>query len=122
MVHDEVTSEAYAAELDDPTVSHPCRRWYARPWGRRPETEELRPVREMVQRVAAQLNRMRWVEYALATDDFVVFAADASHTFCADYEEMTASVPTERIELLRSRRMLGTREWYTLRTVDEDDE
>ena len=62
----------------------------------------------MVQRVSARLNDLPWSEYAPTTDDFVVFAADASHTYCADYEEMLASVPADRIELLRSRRMLGT--------------
>ena len=82
----------------------------------------MRPFREMVQRVSARLNDLPWSEYAPTTDDFVVFAADASHTYCADHEEMLASVPAERIELLRSRRMLGTSNWYTLSTAAEDEE
>ncbi len=119
---DEVCVGAYTAEINDPTVSDLCRLWYQRPWGRRPEEVELRPFREMVQRVAARLNDLPWSEYAPTTDDFVVFAADASHTYCADYEEMLASVPAERIELLRSRRMLGNSNWYTLSRAAEDEE
>jgi hypothetical protein len=119
---DEVCTGAYFCMIDDPAVSALCRRWYDQPGDRRPETEELRPVREMVQRVAARLNGLPWSEYVPITDDFVVFAADASHAFCDDYGEMLASVPVERIELLRSRRMLGTVKWFTLSTVDQDDE
>jgi hypothetical protein len=119
---DEVCVGAYTAEINDPTVSELCRLWYRRPWGRRPEEVELRPFREMVQRASARLNGLPWSKYAPTTDDFVVFAADASHTYCADYEEMLASVPAERIELLRSRRMLGDPDWYTLGTAAEDEE
>jgi hypothetical protein len=111
----------YNAEIKDATVSALCRRWYDQPWGHRSETKELRPFREMVQRAAARLNGLAWREYAPVTDDFVVFAADASHTFCADYEEMLASVPAERVELLRSRRMLGTEPWWSLGTTGGAD-
>jgi hypothetical protein len=119
---DEVCTGAHTCEIDDPAVAALCRRWYDQPWGGRPETEELTPIREMAQRVAARLNGLRWSEYVPTTDDFVVFAADASHTFCNDYREMMASVPAERIALLRSRRMLGTVKWFTLSTVDEDED
>ena len=74
----------------------------------------------MVQRVAARLNHLGWAEYAPVTDDFVVFAADGAHEFCDDYGEMVASVPAERVELLRSRGQLGTQRWYTLATAPED--
>jgi hypothetical protein len=110
------------AEIDDSGVAALCRGWYDHLPEDVPEAEQLRPMREMVQRVAARLNRLSWSSYAPVTDDFVVFAADASHTFCADYQELVASVPADRVELLRSRRMLGTREWYSLSTALGDGE
>jgi hypothetical protein len=119
---DEVGVGSSTAEINELTASDLCRLWYRRPWGRRPEDVELRPFREMVQRVAARLSGLAWSEYAPTTDDFVVFAADASHTYCADYDEMRASVPAERIERLRSRRMLGDPDWYTLSAAAEDEE
>ena len=119
---DEVGAGAYTAEINDPDGLRPVPPLVPAPWGRRPEEVELRPFREMVQRVSARLNDLPWSEYAPTTDDFVVFAADASHTYCADYEEMLASVPADRIELLRSRRMLGNSNWYTLSTAAEVEE
>lgn len=115
-------SWVYNTKIDDAAVSDLCRRWYDYPWGSRPEAEELSPIREMVQRIAARLNELSWREYAPVTDDFVAFAADASHTFCNDYEEMLASVPVDRIEALRSQRMLGTEPWWTLAPVAEEDD
>jgi len=119
---DEVCDRAYSSMIDDAAVAALCRRWYDRPWGRRPATDELTPVRDMVQRVAARKNGLPWSENVPTTVDFVVFAADASHTFCADYDEMLSSLPAARLELLRSRRMLGTVSWFTLSTVDECEE
>lgn len=119
---DELGAGRRDAEIGDPAVAAMCRRWYAHVPKELPEDEQLRPMREMVQRVATRLNHLSWSAYAPVTDDFVVFAADASHTFCADYEEMLASVPPERVALLRSRGMLGTREWYTLSTAAGDVE
>jgi hypothetical protein len=110
---------AYTVEIKDATVGDLCRKWYDYPWGRHPETEELRPAREMVQRVAKRLNILPWAKHVPVTDDFVVFAADGSHTFCNDYEEMQASVPNERIELLRTRRFLGTEPWWSLEPPEE---
>ena len=71
-------------------------------------------MREAVQRAAAQLNRLDWRELTNATDDFVVFAADGMHEFNNDYEEMTASVPAERIAQFRSGKLLGTDPWHRL--------
>lgn len=112
----------YNVTIDDATVSDLFHRWYDYPWGSHPEVEELRPLREMVQRIAARMNKLSWKEHAPVTDDFVVFAADGSHTFSADYEEMLASVPVERIEALRFQRMLGTTPWWSLAKVAEEDE
>ena len=71
------------------------------------DDEELQPFREMTQRVAAKLNTLDWAAIVPATDDFVVFPADGSHTFCDDLGDLNASVPEERLKLLRSRNLLG---------------
>jgi hypothetical protein len=121
---DELSSRehSYLGGIEDEELSALCRKWYDQDWGRRPETEELRPIREMAQRVSAQLNRIAWHRYAPVTDDFVVFPADGSHTFCGDYEEMLASVPVERLDLLRARKLLGASTWWTLETASEEDD
>lgn len=59
----------------------------------------------MVQRVAAKLNTLDWSTIAPVTDDFVVFPADGSHTVGDDFEDMQASVPAERLKLLKSRKL-----------------
>jgi hypothetical protein len=98
----------YSAEIEDPRIARLCWKWCSR---RLPEDieeeEELGPMRATVQRVAARLNQLDWGQYTQATDDFVIFPADSSHTFCDDYGDMIASVPAPGIELLRSRDLLG---------------
>jgi hypothetical protein len=74
------------------------------------DDEELQPFREMSQRVAAKLNTLDWSAIVPVTDDFVVFPADGSHTFCDDLGDLNASVPEERLNLLRSRNLLGPAE------------
>jgi hypothetical protein len=113
--------QSYLGRIEDKELSALCRQWYDLERGSRPETEELRAIREMAQRVSARLNRIAWRSHAPVTDDFVVFPADGSHTFCADYEEMLASVPAERVDMLRARKLLGTGEWWTLSGVSEDE-
>ena len=70
------------------------------------DDEEIQPFREMVQRVARRLNQLRWLDLAPVTDDFVVFPADGSHTFCDDLGDMTASVLPNQLALLRTRNLL----------------
>ncbi len=74
------------------------------------EDEELQPFREMIQRVSAKLNTLDWATIVPTTDDFVVFPADGSHTFCDDLGDLSASVPEKRLSLLRSRNLLGPAE------------
>ncbi len=70
------------------------------------DDEELQPFREMTQRVALQLNALDWTTILPVTDDFIVFPADGSHTFCDDLGDMAASVPKPRLKLLQSRKLL----------------
>ncbi len=74
------------------------------------DDEELQPFREMIQRVSAKLNTLDWAAIVPATDDFVVFPADGSHTFCDDLGDLNASAPENRLSLLRSRNLLGPAE------------
>jgi hypothetical protein len=67
----------------------------------------LRELRRTIRRVCRQLNQFDWTTVRSVTDDFVVFPADGSHTFYDDYGDLVASVPPERIELLRQRGYLG---------------
>ena len=100
------TAAAHTAETVDPPLSDLMQRWHTRP-GFGEGAEELQPVREMVQRAAARLNRYPWADHLPVTDDFVVFGADGTHEFLDDHGDLVASVPSERVELLRSRGMLG---------------
>src|SRR5262249_11548387 len=97
------------------TISHLCRDWFGLlPEGALPDDSELVPLREAIQRVAAGLNRLDWRKYASVTDDFVVFSADGSNSFCDDYGEMVASVPSRKLDRLRSQSLLGTDPWWEL--------
>jgi len=113
---DELTGigTAYWADLNSARISELCNIWFGQLTVALEEREGLLPVREAAQRACLRLNAIDWRPYARITDDFIVFPADASHTFCNDYEEMVSSVPAERIERLRSQKMLGTQTWYEL--------
>lgn len=90
---------------NDPQTRQICSDIYQRIL--RDEDEALRELRQTIQRVCRQLNQLDWVAVRSVTDDFVVFPADGSHTFYDDYGDLMASVPAERIELLRQRGYLG---------------
>ena len=64
----------------------------------------------MTQRVALQLNALDWRTMLQVTDDFIVFPADGSHSFCDDLGDMAASVPKPRLRLLQSRKPLESAE------------
>ena len=106
---------AYFAELADAMITQTVCDWYSQmPQRNLPDDNDLIPMQAMVRRVAVKLNRLNWPKYAPVTDDFVVVAADGSRSLASDYEELVASVPSERIELLRSRRLLGRNTWWKL--------
>jgi hypothetical protein len=112
---DDREASAFRAEIANPPTAKLVASWYAqmpdRGW---PDDADLIPLQTMVRRVATRLNRLRWADYASVTDDFVVMAADGSHSLIDVYGDMLASVPQERIEQLRSRRLLGTDPWWSL--------
>jgi hypothetical protein len=93
---------------DDPKISKLCGKIYERLCN--DEEANLPLLRGAIQEVCRALNQMDWRRFCEATDDFVVFPADGSHTFYDDYGDLVASVPAERVELLRSRGLLGPAE------------
>lgn len=107
---------AYFAELADSTINEMVAEWYSQmPDRELPDDNDLIPFQGMVRRVAARLSQLDWSKNAAVSSDFVVMAADGSHSFGGDYEEMVASVPAERIDQFLSRRLLGgVDSWWTL--------
>jgi hypothetical protein len=109
----------FDARIKDASAMYLCRQWFDHSRNDdADETEELQPLREMVQRVAQRLNQFPWADSIPVTSDFVVFAADASHTFNDDYGEMVASVPPKRIEQLRKSGWLAHDPWWSFDPQD----
>jgi hypothetical protein len=70
------------------------------------EDNYMRQLRELLRRVSRSLNALDWSSIAPTTDDFVVFPADGSAFYAGEYEsDMEASIPCEKLELLRQRRL-----------------
>lgn len=90
---DEATFEGLSdgVSLPDADLLAPYKVWYDYLCDRE-DDEELQPFREMVQRVSQKLNRLDWKKIIPVTDDFVVFPADGSHTFCDDLGDLQASI------------------------------
>ena len=65
---------------------------------------QLRPLREMMWRIARKLNSLDWTGVLETTDDFVVFASDWSGFWVL--EDLKNSLPAEKRRLLESRRLL----------------
>jgi hypothetical protein len=63
--------------------------------------------RAVLQRVCRQLNCLSWDHVCQVTDDFVVVPADGSQYFADDSSDIVDSIPADRLELLRSRGLLG---------------
>lgn len=62
--------------------------------------EALRPARELLWRVALRLTKVDWQPIMRVSDDFIAYAMDDTGNFDAT-EDMRASVPAERIALMR---------------------
>jgi hypothetical protein len=71
------------------------------------EDTYMRQLRELLRRVSRSLNALDWSAIAPTTDDFVVFPADGSAFYAGEYEsDMEASIPPEKLVLLRQRDLL----------------
>jgi hypothetical protein len=96
----------------DPSLASKCQEAYRLMWAanttgkplpEREDAELLRPFRSMMHRVAAQLNDFAWGKTLPTTDDFVVVAVDLIGYWLL--EDMAASIPPTKRELLRKRRL-----------------
>ncbi|AMV20806.1 hypothetical protein [Planctomyces sp. SH-PL14] len=103
---DELTNvgQAFNVDIKNAELTEQYGLWYEH-LAEQDDEEDLQLFREMVQRVSAALNRLDWSALAPVTDDFVVFPADGSHTFGDDLEDLRASVPADRLQLLKSRKL-----------------
>lgn len=114
---DEATFEgfSYDVSLPDTDLLAPYKVWYDYLCDQ-DEDEELQPFREMVQRVSKKLNQLDWTAMIPVTDDFVVFPADGSHTFCDDLGDLQASISPAQWKHFESK------DWIpNLDDLDEDD-
>lgn len=76
------------------------------------EKTYMESYRQMLQRVSRELNTQDWSRISEVTDDFVVLPADGSQFFDDDFHDIRNSISDTRLELLRSRGLLGPgRRW-----------
>jgi hypothetical protein len=101
------------------------------------EDRFMPPYRMALQRLSYQLNSNDWARICRVTEDFVVVPADGSQHFADELDDITNSIPPARLDLLRSRGLLGPdKQWdrrpgysyagdepsETARTVEEIEE
>lgn len=89
-----------------PEIVSLCKKWYAKLEDSGDSAELVEKSRRKLHKVSAQLNSVDWTKLCPATDDFVVFPANGSETG-EDFEDMEASVPPSKVEVLRQRKFLG---------------
>jgi hypothetical protein len=71
------------------------------------ESDNVPKLRTALRQVSLMLHMVKWPDAVHRTDDFVVFPADGSYYFAGEYEEdMRASIPAKRLELLIQRGFL----------------
>lgn len=69
--------------------------------------------RLIAQRLSWHLNQLDWQNVCSVTDDFIVYAQNGTDYGCDCYEDIVASVPRQKLELLRQRGFLGEGSRYT---------
>jgi hypothetical protein len=69
--------------------------------------------RLIAQSLSWHLNQVKWQQVCSVTDDFIVYAQNGTDYGCDCYEDIVASVPGQKLELLRSRGFLGLGERYS---------
>ena len=63
--------------------------------------------RLLAQALSRHLNKLDWSEVCSVTDDFIVYAQNGTDRGCDCYEDITASVPKQKLELLIARGLMG---------------
>jgi len=69
--------------------------------------------RLIAQSLSRHLNQVEWHEVCSVTDDFIVYPQNGTDYGCDCYEDIVASVPGKKLDLLRSRGFLGLGERYS---------
>lgn len=69
--------------------------------------------RWLAQSLSRYLNEPGWDTVCPVTDDFIVYAQNGTDYGCDCYEDIVASVPSEKLDLLRSRGFLGHGDYYS---------
>lgn len=120
---DEATFEdmSYDVSLPNTNLLKPYKVWYDY-LCEADEDEDLQPFREMVQRVSKRLNQLDWKAILPVTDDFVVFPADGSHTFCDDLGDLQASISPEQWQRFESAGWIPDLDNLDPDDLDEEDE
>lgn len=67
------------------------------------EEKYVSAFRAMLQKVCLQLNQIDWMQYCTVSNDFVIVPSDGSARYWDDNNDILASVPTQRLDLLRDR-------------------
>jgi hypothetical protein len=69
--------------------------------------------RLIAQRLSWHLNQLNWQKVCSVTDDFIVYAQNGTDYGCDCYEDIVASVPGQKLELLRQRGFMGQGDRYS---------
>jgi hypothetical protein len=75
------------------------------------EEENMVRFRQVIRDVSKQLNTLDWSKICAVTDDFVVLPADGSMCFGGEEIEDIQTIPTDRLDLLKSRGLVPM-EWF----------
>jgi hypothetical protein len=82
------------------------------------EGKYMDQFRSMLQRVSLELHSIDWNRFCPVTDDFSIVPADGSAHFGNEYDDIANSIPPARLDLLRSRGLLGHHENWDRRPGD----
>jgi len=69
--------------------------------------------RILAQKLSWRLNETDWLQHGSVTDDFIVYAQNGTDSGCDTYEDLIESVPTQKIQMLRQRDLVGPGASYT---------
>ena len=68
--------------------------------------------RLLAQALSRHLNELDWSEVCPVSDDFIVYAQNGTDRGCDGYEDLIASVPKQKLELLIARGFMGAGSAY----------
>ncbi|HEY9676471.1 MAG TPA: hypothetical protein V6C76_00615 [Drouetiella sp.] len=96
----EAPEQSFDIQLEDAPLRALCARLY-----NILDRYSVAPLRQMLVKLSRNLNELDWTHTSVVTEDFVVYPADYSHEI-GYHELMRDSIPTQRLDLLRNKKML----------------